>query len=48
MSNRIKTKYPGVYYREAKRIAGKVSEKVFYISHSAANAVCFYNFLKKP
>jgi integrase len=28
---RIKTKYPGVFYREAKRIGGKGSEKVFYI-----------------
>ena len=31
MSNRIKTKYPGVYYREVKRVGGKGSEKVFYI-----------------
>jgi len=31
MSNRIKTKYPGVYYRNAKRIGGKGPEKVFYI-----------------
>ena len=27
----IKTKYPGVYYREAKRLGGKGFEKVFYI-----------------
>jgi integrase len=31
MSNRIKTKYPGVYYREAKRLGGKGTEKVYYI-----------------
>jgi len=31
MPKRIKTKYPGVYYREAKRVAGKGKEKVFYI-----------------
>lgn len=31
MSSRFKTKYPGVYYREAKRIGGKGDEKVFYI-----------------
>lgn len=31
MTQRIKTKYPGVYYREAKRIGGKGSEKVYYI-----------------
>jgi hypothetical protein len=31
MSNRIKTKYPGVYYREGKRVGGKGTEKVFYI-----------------
>lgn len=28
---RIATKYPGVYYRESKRIGGKGLEKVFYI-----------------
>ncbi|MCK4487665.1 MAG: site-specific integrase [Desulfobacterales bacterium] len=31
MPARIKTNYPGVFYREAKRIGGKGSEKVFYI-----------------
>ena len=31
MSKRIKTNYPGVYYRTAKRIGGKGSEKVYYI-----------------
>ncbi|MBL7180283.1 MAG: site-specific integrase [Desulfobacterales bacterium] len=31
MSKRIKTNYPGVYYRVAKRIGGKGSEKVYYI-----------------
>ena len=31
MSKRLKTKYPGVFYREAKRVGGKGMEKVFYI-----------------
>lgn len=31
MSRRIKTSYPGVFYREAQRIGGKGTEKVFYI-----------------
>jgi integrase len=31
MSKRIKTNYPGVYYREAKRIGGKGIEKVYYV-----------------
>jgi len=31
MSKRIKTKYTGVFYREAKRIGKSGSEKVFYI-----------------
>jgi integrase len=31
MSARIKTKYPGVFYREATRIGGTGTEKVFYI-----------------
>ena len=31
MSKRIKTTYPGVFYREAQRIGGKGTEKVFYI-----------------
>jgi len=31
MPKRIKTKYPGVYYREANRIAGNGKEKVYYI-----------------
>jgi integrase len=31
MSRRIKTKYPGVYYRKAKRLGGKGAEKVYYI-----------------
>lgn len=31
MPKRIKTKYPGIYYREANRIAGNGKEKVFYI-----------------
>jgi len=31
MSQRTATKYPGVFYREAKRTGGKGSEKVYYI-----------------
>ena len=31
MSKRIKTNYPGVFYREATRLGGKGLEKVFYI-----------------
>ncbi len=31
MSKRIKTNYPGVYYREARRIGGSGTEKVYYI-----------------
>lgn len=31
MSKRIKTTYPGVFYREAQRIGGRGTEKVFYI-----------------
>nr|WP_319396111.1 site-specific integrase [uncultured Desulfobacter sp.] len=31
MSKRFKTKYPGVYYRESKRIGGVGIEKVYYI-----------------
>jgi integrase len=31
MPKRIKTKYPGVYYREARRIGGHGAEKVYYI-----------------
>ena len=31
MSKRIKTKYPGIFYREVKRIGGKGIEKVFYL-----------------
>ena len=31
MSKRIKTNYPGIYYREAKRIGGNGAEKVYYI-----------------
>mgnify|MGYP006277655783 CR=1 FL=1 len=29
--NRVKTKYPGVYYREAERIGGSGTERVYYI-----------------
>jgi len=31
MSKRIKTLYPGVYFREARRIGGKGTEKVYYV-----------------
>lgn len=31
MAVRIKTNYPGVFYREAQRIGGKGTEKVFYV-----------------
>ena len=31
MSKRVKTAYPGVYYREAKRIGGRGIERVYYI-----------------
>lgn len=31
MSKRYKTDYPGVFYREAKRIGGKGTEKVYYV-----------------
>lgn len=31
MSKRFKTKYPGVYYRESKRLGGGGIEKVYYI-----------------
>ncbi|MBC8179921.1 site-specific integrase [candidate division KSB1 bacterium] len=31
MSKRHKTDYPGVFYREAKRIGGKGTEKIYYI-----------------
>lgn len=31
MSKRIKTNYPGVFYRESKRIGGRGIEKIFYV-----------------
>ena len=31
MPKRLKTKYPGVYYRDSKRIGGTGTEKVYYI-----------------
>lgn len=31
MSKRIKTSYPGIFFRESKRIGGKGSEKVYYV-----------------
>jgi len=30
MSKRVKTKYPGIFYRESERVGGKGSEKIFY------------------
>lgn len=39
MPKRIKTKYPGVYYREAKRLTGKGKEKVFYVVFKKAGKV---------
>ena len=37
---RIKTEYPGVFYREAHRIGGKGTERVFYIVFKKAGKVC--------
>ncbi|MCX5855980.1 MAG: integrase, partial [Deltaproteobacteria bacterium] len=37
---RIKTEYPGVFYREAIRIGGKGTERVFYIVFKKAGKVC--------
>jgi integrase len=37
---RIKTEYPGVFYREAVRIGGKGAERVFYIVFKKAGKVC--------
>jgi integrase len=37
---RIKTEYPGVFYREAVRIGGKGIERVFYIIFKKAGKVC--------
>jgi integrase len=31
MASRVKTSYPGVYYREARRVGGKGREKVYYV-----------------
>ena len=31
MPKRIKTTYPGVFYREVKRIGGKGNERVYYV-----------------
>lgn len=39
MSKRIKTDYPGVFYREADRIGGKGIEKVFYVVFKQAGKV---------
>jgi integrase len=36
---RIKTKYPGVFYREAKRIGGRGSEKVYYVVYKKGGKV---------
>jgi integrase len=37
---RVKTEYPGVFYREAVRIGGKGTERVFYIVFKKAGKVC--------
>jgi len=39
MSRRIKTSYPGVYYRNARRIGGKGTEKIYYIVFKKAGKV---------
>jgi integrase len=39
MSKRHKTDYPGVFYREARRIGGKGTEKVFYAVYKKAGKV---------
>lgn len=31
MAKRNKTKYPGVFYREAQRVGGRGTEKVYYV-----------------
>ena len=38
-SKRIKTKYPGVFYREAPRIGGSGIEKVYYVVYKIAGKV---------
>ena len=40
MTKRMKTKYPGVFYREAKRLGGKGSERVYYILFKKNGKVC--------
>jgi len=37
---RIKTEYPGVFYREAVRIGGKGTERIFYIVFKKNGKVC--------
>lgn len=39
MSRRIKTSYPGVYYRNARRIGGRGTERVYYIVFKKAGKV---------
>ena len=39
MSKRKKTSYPGIFYRESKRIGGKGSEKVFYVVYKKGGKV---------
>jgi len=39
MTDRIKTKYPGVYYRKARKKGGKGKEKVYYIVIRKGNTV---------
>jgi len=40
MSKRIKTSYPGVFYREARRIGGKGTERVYYAVFKKNGKVC--------
>jgi integrase len=40
MSKRIKTDYPGVFYRLSERIGGKGNEKVFYVVYKKGGKVC--------
>ena len=40
MPKRIKTNYPGVFYREAERIGGRGKEKVFYVVYKKNGKLC--------
>lgn len=37
---RVKTKYPGVFYREAKRVGGPGTERIYYIVFKKDGKVC--------